>query len=1130
MISVCFPYSEIKFYTSSFVKRKRPILFLLAMLIIPLNCIWAFATYETDDANTTAFITKWETTADNESITIPTTGSGYNYDVDWGDGNSSTTLTGNASHTYTSPGVHTVTITGSFPRIYFNNTGDKLKIISIEQWGNIQWTSMANAFMGASNLTYNAIDSPDLSLSNNMSGMFRNASSIDGDFSNWDVSSITRMDKLFYAATNFNGDISAWNVSMVNNMNSMFREASSFNKDLSSWDVKNVISFSRMFWQATSFDNNIFDIDTTSVASNFSYMFYYATSFNQDLGSWDISSATNMFNMLKYCGLDLTNYDNTISGWASQVVPTNIVLGADGLEYCDSEIDHNTLTSAPNNWTINGDILNCPFPTDAFITTWNISSSSYFEVTIPTTGSGYDYQVDWGDGTITTNHMDSATHTYSETGIYTIIITGDFPRIYFNNSGNRLRISSIEQWGTIEWKSMANAFWGASNLTNNATDVPNLSQVSNTSNMFRNAFNFDGDLSDWDVSNVTRMENMFNNASKFESDISNWNVSNVTRMESMFYGASNFNSDISNWDVSNVTRMDKMFYNAMSFNSDISNWVVDEVHNMNSMFRNANSFNSDILNWDVDQVTSFARMFWDASNFNGNIFQLSESAEATNFSYMFYNADMFNQSLGNWNISNATNMYNMLKYSGLDIENYDSTISGWAMQSIPSNINLGADGLQYCNSEMDRTTLLSAPNNWTITGDLSGCNESLIPFVTTWEVNANDLTITIPTIEDGYDYDVTWGDGNTSINQTGDVTHTYASAGIYTVSITRNFPRIYFTIGNLDRLKIKSIEQWGNIKWSNMNYAFRGTSNLIYNAIDVPDLSAVTKMNSMFQGATNFDGNLSDWDVSNVQFMHNMFQDAVSFNGDISNWDVSNVKNMTQMFSGASSFNRDLNWDVSRVITLRLMFNNAINFNGALPNWDLSKASNLIGMFAGCQNFNQDLSSWVLPTNPSINLNLGIAFAGATSFNQDLSTWNMSRVTVATGMLDNTALDVENYDNTLIGWSTQILRPNVTLGAFDLEYCEGEMARNLLQNAPNNWNITGDFGGCGEIGIPFITTWETTTTNESITMYTNGSGYFVDWGDGIISSNEMGSATHTYDSPGLYTVTVYGPYLPPNFF
>jgi|GEM_PF-4495325 len=85
--------------------------------------------------NMTAFLTTWTTTSPNESITIPTTGGGYLYDVAWGDGTTSVNRTGNATHTYSTPGDYQISITGSFPRIYFNNSGDKNKIKSIDQWG-----------------------------------------------------------------------------------------------------------------------------------------------------------------------------------------------------------------------------------------------------------------------------------------------------------------------------------------------------------------------------------------------------------------------------------------------------------------------------------------------------------------------------------------------------------------------------------------------------------------------------------------------------------------------------------------------------------------------------------------------------------------------------------------------------------------------------------------------------------------------------------------------------------------------------------------------------------------------------------------------------------------------------------
>ena len=53
-------------------------------------------------------------------------------------------------------------------------------------------------------------------------------------------------------------------------------------------------------------------------------------------------------------------------------------------------------------------------------------------------------------------------------------------------------------------------------------------------------------------------------------------------------------------------------------------------------------------------------------------------------------------------------------------------------------------------------------------------------------------------------------------------------------------------------------------------------------------------------------GVMPTWDVSNVTDMVSMFQGASSFNGDISEWDVSSVTDMVSMFGYASSFNQDL--------------------------------------------------------------------------------------------------------------------------------------------------------------------------------------------------------------------------------
>ena len=299
------------------------------------------------------FVTTWLTTAASETITVPTfAGETYNYTIDWGDGTVETITTdASPTHTYAAVGTQTITITGQFPRIYFNNSGDKDKIQTIDQWGGISWTSMENAFYGCTNLEVNATDAPNLSGATSMFRAFENCTSLTTpNLSGWDVSTIQTMYYAFQGCTNFNGDVTTWDVSGVQIFTAMFVDCSSFNQDISSWVTENATSMESMFNGASSFNRPIGGWDVSGV-NQFNLMFSDATAFDQDLGNWDISNATTLGNALSNSGISVPNYDATLIGWAASASNTGITLGANNLTYCTAISERQDLIDN-FGWTI----------------------------------------------------------------------------------------------------------------------------------------------------------------------------------------------------------------------------------------------------------------------------------------------------------------------------------------------------------------------------------------------------------------------------------------------------------------------------------------------------------------------------------------------------------------------------------------------------------------------------------------------------------------------------------------------------------------------------------------------------------------------------------------------------------
>jgi len=487
------------------------------------------------------------------------------------------------------------------------------------------------------------------------------------------------------------------------------------------------------------------------------------------------------------------------------------------------------------------------------VRTDNPGDSDDDKFTIPTRPTlTYSYDVDCDDdGTVDIiNATGDVTCDYSpDPYTYTIRIkdhTGlgtGFPQIYFNNTGDRAKLVSIDQWGTGEWRSMYKSFFGCYNLAGQATDAPDLSKVLDMSYMFQDASAFNQDIGNWNTSNVTNMDYMFRNAITFNQDIGNWNTSKVTNMNYLFSNASAFNQNIGNWDTSSVKYMTSMFKEASAFNQDIGLWDTSIVINMYSMFYSASAFNKDIGKWDTGTVNDMRRMFAYASNFNQDIGGW-DTSNLTDMELIFRNASAFNQDIGDWDTSSVTDM----RYMFADASTFNQDIGGWDTSSVKDMDSM----FRHANA---------------FNQDISGWDTSLVTNMNYMFAYATNFNKDIR------------GWNTSSVT---DMSEMFMHADVFN----------------------RDIGGWDVSSVTNMSsmFAYIGFNQDIggWNTANVTDMS------SMFNLANTFDQDIGGWDVGELTTANNMFNgvklSTTKYDALLIGWGAQFLNNDVLFYGGDSNY------------------------------------------------------------------------------------------------------------------------------------------------------------------------------------------------------------------------------------
>lgn len=536
------------------------------------------------------------------------------------------------------------------------------------------------------------------------------------------------------------------------------------------------------------------------------------------------------------------------------------------------------------------------------------------------------------------------------------------------------------------------------NANLNSWDVSDCTSFATT---FRNCPAFNSPLDTWDVNNCVNFSSMFQGCSIFDQDISGWEITTDPAksviMSGMFSsGANAFTGSLatvgSAWNMNRVTSINGMFESSTARPSSLTNWNLSICTDLRDFARSNSQFNADCSNWTMPTVAFDAEyMFFSAKLFAGTGLNTWDMSNCTSFLSMFdmdgavnRRNDVFNPNLSSWDVSNGgTGGYRSM-FEGCKIFNSGSAsgVSNTALSQwiFPTTGSYSFQRMFNQCTAFNSDVSYDAVNGYWDTSNVNLMSQMFNSCSTFNQDVGGWLTGNVTSMASMFQSAVVF-------NQ---------DIGSWDLSSCTSIGSMFYLARDFNNGGVggigAGIDNWDVSGCTSFSRVFRGAESFNQD-LNSWTTTQVTTFREMFYGATSFSaGTLGGWErttvgdtstVANVTDFTRMFR-STDFNGDISGWDVSGATTFDQMFHSCNTFNQDVSgWDVSGVDDFAAMFYRADAFDRDLSGWNLSSATDMSLMFSQLgglsdTNVSNILIGWEASANTATGVNASQLFGNRT--------------------------------------------------------------------------------------------------------------------------------------------------------